>query len=76
MKLYQAPAFWSFFQLAVAAAIMPARAISADLPVVDSPRQPVTDQYHGVSVTDDYQWLENAGSPPVRGRRRTAHPGF
>jgi len=66
MKLYQGTAFWSLFQLGVAAAIMPARAISADLPVVDSPRQPVTDQYHGVSVTDDYQWLENAGSPPVR----------
>jgi prolyl oligopeptidase len=26
----------------------------------------VTDTYHGVSVTDDYQWLEEAASPEVR----------
>ena len=28
-------------------------------------RAPVEDSYHGVSVTDDYRWLENAASPEV-----------
>jgi prolyl oligopeptidase len=32
----------------------------------DTPKKPVTDQYHGVTVTDDYQWLENSGDTVVR----------
>ncbi len=31
-----------------------------------TPRQPVTAGYHGVQVTEDYQWLENAADPAVR----------
>ena len=27
---------------------------------------PVTDSYHGVSVTDDYRWLENWDDPKVK----------
>lgn len=29
-------------------------------------KRPVVDTYHGVSVTDDYRWLENAGDPAVK----------
>lgn len=31
-----------------------------------APKRPVTDTYHGVSVTDDYRWLEDGSSPEVR----------
>jgi prolyl oligopeptidase len=31
-----------------------------------SPKKPVTDVYNGVSVTDDYRWLENYSDPAVR----------
>ncbi len=33
---------------------------------VQTPRHPVVDRYHGVSVTDDYQWLEDGAAPAVR----------
>ena len=29
-------------------------------------RKPVTDSYHGVQVTEDYRWLEDAGDPAVK----------
>src|SRR3954470_13600283 len=37
------------------------------LPTIDTPREPVTDMYHGVEVADEYQWLENEGSEATRG---------
>ncbi len=36
------------------------------LPSVPTPREPVTNSYHGVTVVDDYQWLEAATNPAVR----------
>jgi prolyl oligopeptidase len=32
------------------------------LPLVRAPRIPVTDTFHGVDVTEDYRWLEDASS--------------
>ena len=29
-------------------------------------KRPVTDEYHGVKVVDDYRWLEEGGSPAVK----------
>src|SRR5215472_605152 len=30
-----------------------------------SPKRPVTDTYHGVTVTEDYRWLEDVSNPEV-----------
>src|SRR5580693_1584028 len=32
----------------------------------DAPKRPVTDEYFGVTVTDDYRWLENWDDPAVK----------
>ena len=45
---------------------LPALVMAATLPSVPAPRQPVTNAYHGVTVVDDYQWLEEAAAPAVR----------
>ena len=34
-------------------------------PLPATPKHPVVDEYHGVKVTDNYQWLENGKSPQV-----------
>ena len=32
----------------------------------EAPKRPVVDRYHGISVSDDYQWLEDATQPEVK----------
>ena len=32
----------------------------------DAPKRPVTDEYQGVKVTDDYRWLENWDDPATK----------
>jgi prolyl oligopeptidase len=32
----------------------------------DTPKRPVTDEYQGVKVTDDYRWLENWDDPATK----------
>src|ERR1051326_1816187 len=44
----------------------PLTCLEAELPLVPTPAQPVTNVYHGVTVVDDYQWLEDAAAPAVR----------
>jgi prolyl oligopeptidase len=46
--------------------ILPVLLPAADLPVVSTAREPLTNVYHHVVVTDDYQWLENATAPAVK----------
>ena len=31
-----------------------------------TPKRPVTDKYQGVTITDDYRWLENCDDPEVK----------
>ena len=31
-----------------------------------SEKKPVTDEYHGEKIVDDYRWLEDGDSPAVR----------
>ena len=31
-----------------------------------APKKPVTDTYHGVTVIDDYRWLEGSSDPNVK----------
>ncbi len=41
--------------------------LAADLPPApDTPKRPVTDEYHGVKVVDDYRWLEDGSNAEVR----------
>jgi prolyl oligopeptidase len=40
-----------------------------DLPAIEAPqtpKKPLTDEYHGVTVEDPYQWLENDDDPEVK----------
>ncbi len=38
----------------------------ARLPYPQTAKRPVTNEYHGTKVVDDYQWLEDASSPEVQ----------
>ena len=41
-------------------------AMSTAPAVPPTEKKPVTDEYHGVKVVDDYRWLEDANSPAVK----------
>lgn len=67
-KTRGARVFWNRSVLfsAWAVLVFPVLGLAAGLPSVPAPQHPVTNYYHGVAVVDPYQWLEQAGSPPVR----------
>ena len=53
---------WAFALAALLAAACPA--FAAGLP--PAPIRPVTNLYHGVTVVDNYRWLENFNDPEVK----------
>ena len=54
-------------RLAFCFAAAASAALAASLPPIpDTPKKPIVDVYHGVSVTDNYRWLENNNDPAVK----------
>jgi prolyl oligopeptidase len=47
-------------------AIFAALLVSGAPSLPETPRKPVADDYHGVTVTDDYRWLEKTDDDAVR----------
>jgi prolyl oligopeptidase len=62
MSLTSTSSFWRFFALLICAFVS---ARAANLPEVPAPLKPVSNIYHGTSVIDNYQWLEEASAPEV-----------
>src|SRR5215471_6018497 len=54
-----------FTLLCGAVMAFPAAAVQKPVPP-DTPKKPVVDHYYGVTVADDYRWLENREDPAVR----------
>jgi prolyl oligopeptidase len=44
-----------------------------DITRIETPRQPVTTTYHGVGVTEDYRWLEDASSEETKMWTKAQH---
>ena len=47
-------------------AAAPAQAQARGRAYPATPKRPVTDEYHGTKITDDYRWLEHGSSPEVK----------
>src|SRR6184192_756413 len=56
------------FSLVIAGAVWVAALpnLSGAEPLAQTPKKPVTDEYQGVKVEDDYQWLEDDADPAVK----------
>ena len=52
--------------VAIALIVNPLGAADELLPIPATPKKPVTDEYNGVKVVDDYRWLESAKDPEVQ----------
>ena len=61
------PARFSQIFLSSVLFVLPIFAQNVSIPKPpDTPLHSVTDEYHGIQVTDDYQWLENWEDPAVK----------
>ena len=47
-------------------ALLPALVLAAGAALPQTPKRPVTDDYRGTKVVDDYRWLENGADPEVQ----------
>lgn len=54
------------FLLTIMSSICFTNITAADASSSQTPRKPVTNEYHGVKVEDDYQWLENDDDAAVK----------
>ncbi|TLY50934.1 MAG: S9 family peptidase, partial [Gemmatimonadetes bacterium] len=59
------PKIW-FFGLALGLAGTAPVAAQGMAPLPVTVRRPISEQYHGVTVTEDYRWLESFDDPAVR----------
>jgi Prolyl oligopeptidase, N-terminal beta-propeller domain len=50
----------------IAAPFLLALALIAADDIPQTPKRPVTDDYNGTKIVDDYRWLENSADPEVR----------
>jgi len=71
MKRLHSISLFLFLALAAFAQRMEPRPSRPELQSIpkppDTPKRPVTDEYQGVKVTDDYRWLENWDDLAVKG---------
>ena len=52
--------------LLILAALLVAPAVACAIDYPPAPKQPVSDTYHGVTVAEDYRWLEAGEAPDVQ----------
>jgi prolyl oligopeptidase len=66
MIMLPAPSAIRFYLCPLALAAASATVLAAGLAYPPTPKKPVTETYHGVTVIDDYRWLEDDASPEVK----------
>jgi prolyl oligopeptidase len=54
------------FKLCNLILFLPGLALAAPLPSLPTERHPATNTYHGETIAEDYQWLEDPSAPAVR----------
>ncbi|MGZ5040481.1 MAG: hypothetical protein ACXWBQ_07025, partial [Usitatibacter sp.] len=55
-----------FALASLACGLLAVAAHAQNLAYPETPKKAVTDTYHGVAVSEDYRWLEDADDPAVK----------